>query len=99
MSKVHEFGLGLMQPFFVFGGLLIEKLDLPRRPLKIRVAARVDGRKRRQYAGGPFRAGVLVADLNKIRLLHSSDIQMLRQLANGMFNLVWAVGVLGLRGD
>src|SRR6202158_2108317 len=99
MSKAHEFGFGPMQSFFVFRGLLVEKLDLPRGPLKIRVPLHVDGRKRREYAGGPFRAGVLVADLNKVRLLHRFNIQALRQLANGLFDLGWAIGVRGVCGN
>src|SRR5260370_40874903 len=99
MSKVHEVGFGPMQSFFVFGGLLVEKLDLPRGPLEIRVPAHVDGRKCREYAGGSFRTSVLVADLNKVRLLHSFNVQTLRQLANGLFDLGWAIGVRRVRGN
>src|ERR1700674_3917165 len=98
MSKVHEVGFGLMQSFFVFRGLLIEELDLPRGPLKIGVPAHVDGRKRREDAGGSFRTGVLVTDLNKVRLLHSFNVQTLRQLANGLFDLGWAIGLRGVSG-
>src|SRR6266852_9984810 len=88
-----------MQSSFVFRGLLIEKLDLPRGPLKIGVPAHVDGRTRREYAGGSFRTGILVADLNKVRLLHGFDIEALRQLPNGLLDLGWAIGVRGLCGN
>src|SRR3984893_9238428 len=88
-----------MQSFFVFRGLLIEKLDLPRRPLEIRVPAHIDGRKCREYAGGSFRIGVLIADLNKVRLLHCFNIQMLRQLANSLLDPGRAIGLRGVCGD
>ena len=59
----------------------------------------VEGGKGREYAGGSFRTGVLVADLDKVRLLESFDIQAVRQLANGMFGLGGAVGVRGVGGN
>ena len=43
---MHEFGFGPMQSLFVFRGLLVEKLDLFRGPLEIRVPLHVDGGKR-----------------------------------------------------
>ncbi len=81
-----------MQSLFGFSGLLVEKLDLSRRPLQVRVLLHIEGGKGGEDVRGPFRTGVFVADLDQVRLLQSFDIQAARQFANGVFDLGGAIG-------
>jgi hypothetical protein len=74
-----------MQSLFVGCGLLVEKQNLPRRPLEIHMPLYIESGKRCEYAGGSLRIRVLVADLDKVRLLQRINIQTARQLANRMF--------------
>src|ERR1019366_8876652 len=85
------------QFLFGFRGLLVEKLDLPRGPLEIHVPPHIEGRKRCEDTGGTFRIGILVVDLDKVRLFQGFDIQTAGQPANGMFDFGWALGVRCVR--
>jgi hypothetical protein len=61
------------------------------------VPPHIEGRKRGEDTGGTFRIGILVVDLDKVRLFQGFDIQTAGQLANGMFDLGWALGVRCVR--